>query len=84
VERDWVIRIRDFWSRSGAKIARILALPLFLIASTGWIPAKDLDVPPTGPWPWDVILALLLIAVGMVGIFLPERRSSESSSRSSS
>jgi len=84
VERTWIIRMRDLWSRSGAKIARISALPFFLIASTGWIPARDLDLPPRGPWPWGVILGLFLVAIGTVGIFLPENQSSQRSSRSSS
>jgi len=84
VERAWTIRFRDFWSQSGAKIARVSALPVFLIASTGWIPAKDLDLPPKGPWPWGAILGSFAIAVATVRIFISEYRRSEPLSRKSS
>jgi len=76
VEQVRAIRLRDFWSRSGATIARISALPLFLMGSTGWIPNADLDVSPKGPWPWGAIIGLLLIAVGVVGVLLPQASSS--------
>jgi hypothetical protein len=71
------IRLRGYWPRKGATIARISALPVFLISTTGWIPSRDLDLPPKGPWPWGAIAGAFLIATGIFGIFLPDTSSTE-------
>jgi drug/metabolite transporter (DMT)-like permease len=61
---------RDSWLGSGARIARILILPVLLIAATGWIPDKHLDLPPKGPWPWGAILGVFVIVVAFGGLLL--------------
>lgn len=70
------IRFRSSWFiRSGPKIVRISALPFLVVSLTGWIPNKDLEFGPKGPWPWGALLGLLLIVVGLVGLFLPQETS---------
>lgn len=63
--------IRHFWSGCGGAMARIFALPLFLIVSTGWLPNKYLDLPPKKPCPWTAIIGLFLIFLSLAGLFLP-------------
>jgi hypothetical protein len=58
-------------------MARILAVPLLVVSLSGWIPSNNLDLEPKGPWPWGAILGLTLIGVGLVGIFLPRKNTSE-------
>lgn len=70
----WVpsIGFRDSWFiRSGANIARIAVLPLLLIGLTGWIPNKDFELDPTGPWPWGALVGLFCIVVGFFGLLRP-------------
>lgn len=52
-------------------MARIFALPLFLMVSTGWLPNKYLDLPPKGPWPWTAIIGLSLIFLSLAGLLFP-------------
>lgn len=62
---------RPSWSRFGTAIARMFALPLFLIVSTGWLPNKYLDLPPKGPWPWAAIIGVSLIFLSLAGFLFP-------------
>jgi hypothetical protein len=52
-------------------MARISALPLLVVSFTGWIPNKDLEVGPKGPWPWGAIVGLFFIGVGFLGLLRP-------------
>jgi hypothetical protein len=51
-------------------MARILALPLLVVGLTGWIPDKDFEVGPKGPWPWGAIVGLAFIGVALVGLLV--------------
>jgi len=68
VKQEDGLLFRYSWSRSGARVARVSALPLFLIGSLGWIPDKVLDVPPKGPWPWGAILGSGMILFALAGL----------------
>jgi hypothetical protein len=60
--------------QSGATTARILAVPLLVFSLTGWIPNKELDLEPKGPWPWGAIVGVSLIVVAIVGMLFPRER----------
>jgi len=63
--------LRHSWSRFGTAMARIFALPLFLIMSTGWLPNEYLDLPPKGPWPWTAIIGLSFVFLSLAGFLFP-------------
>src|ERR1700756_4129139 len=66
------VRFRDSWLiRSSVTMARISALPLLVVSLTGWIPSKDLELGPKGPWPWGALIGLSFILVGLLGLLLP-------------
>jgi hypothetical protein len=48
------------------------ALPFLVVSLTGWIPDKDLEFGPKGPWPWGAVIGLFLIVVALVGLILPQ------------
>ena len=52
-------------------MARISALPLLVVSLTGWIPNKELELGPKGPWPWGALIGLSFIVVGLLGLLLP-------------
>jgi len=60
-----------------------MALPLCLIAATGWIPNKHLDLPPKGPWPWGAIIGIFAIAIALGGLLLTRETSSKTPSANS-
>ena len=75
------IRFRNSWFiRSSATMARISALPLLVVALTGWIPNKELEVGPKGPWPLGAIIGLSFIVIGLLGLLLPWETISKSPS----
>ena len=79
--------IQDFHFRksslfSAATVVRRFTLPVLLLGATGWIPNETLDVTPKGPWPWGAITGLLLIALGVIGLLLPQPRAAEARSKS--
>jgi len=76
VEQAEAMLFRGVWLRSGVTFARISALPLFLLGSTGWVPNEMLDVPPKGPWPWGAIVGLSIILVALYGLASAARTSS--------
>lgn len=82
LEEAQAIRYRDSCLRRGAMVARISALPLFLIGSTGWIPNEEL-LAPKGSWPWGAVISLFLIVVSLVGIFCRREKSSKRLSQNS-
>jgi len=57
--------------RSVATLARIAALPLLVVCLTGWIPNKELELGPKGPWPWGALVGLFFIVVGFLGLLCP-------------
>src|ERR1700758_5263211 len=66
------VRFRDAWFiRSSATMARILAMPLLVVSLTGWIPSKELELGPRGPWPWGALIGLSFILAGLLGLLLP-------------
>jgi len=68
------MRLRNSrFTRSWATVARISALPLVVLTLTGWIPNKDLELGPKGPWPWEVYIGLFYFIVGLVLLLRPPR-----------
>jgi len=58
-------------------MARILIFPLLVLSLTGWIPNKELELGPKGPWPWGALIGLFIIVVGLLGLILPGAPSSK-------
>jgi len=54
-------------------MARISALPIFVLGLTGWIPNHFLKLGSAQPLPWGALVGVCLICVGLVGVLLPER-----------
>ena len=61
------------FTQSGARIARISAVPLFVLTLTGWIPNKDLELGPEGPWSWGVYIGLFYFIVGIALLLRPSQ-----------
>jgi hypothetical protein len=59
------------FSRTRTRLARILALPTFVMGVMGWIPNKVLDIGPKGPWPWGALLGISLILTSLLGLVRP-------------
>ena len=73
VRRIFAILRDSLPGQSGARIARISALPTFVLGLTGWIPNHYLNLGSEQPWPWGALIGCFLICVGLVGVMLPER-----------
>ena len=62
-----------FLPKTGATMARISALPTFVLGLTGWVPNHYLNIGSEPPLPWGALIGCFLICVGLVGIVIPER-----------
>ena len=57
--------------RYGVRIARICSIPLLVLAFTGWIPDRYLELGSKGPWPWGALIGFSLLAIALLGLFRP-------------
>ena len=48
-------------------------MPLVVLSLTGWIPNKDLELGPEGPWSWGVYIGFFYFIVGLVLLLRPSQ-----------
>ena len=62
-----------FLPGKSATMARISALPTFVLGLSGWVPNHYLNMGSEQSWPWGALIGCFLICVGLVGVIIPER-----------